>query len=81
MNFVGGIVLLILGDEEESFWMMVYILGIDKYKELMSKDFNRVKLACFQIDCLIQVYLNDLYLFFVRNKYNNIIYIYRISME
>lgn len=65
MNFFSAIILLIMGNEEESFYMVAFLLNRYKFSECLSTDLSRIKVTCYQLDCLVQVYLPDLHIFLV----------------
>ncbi|MDR3549141.1 MAG: hypothetical protein P4M11_12930 [Candidatus Pacebacteria bacterium] len=45
--------------------MVVVLLKKFKFAEFLSTELARIKLACYQLDCLVQLYLPDLHRFLV----------------
>jgi len=45
--------------------MVIVLLKKYKFAECFSSDLARIKLACYQLDCLVQIYLPNLHKFLV----------------
>ena len=61
MNFVAAIIIINLNKEEESFWMMRYIMKEMKYKKLFSHSLESMRLCYYQLECFINTYCPRLY--------------------
>ncbi len=46
--------------------MVVALLKKFKFAEFLSTELTRIKLACYQVDGLVQIYLPELHRFLVR---------------
>ena len=60
MNFIAASLLLILCNEEDTFFMMLQIFRVYKLKDLYHSSFKRLKILCFQLDSFTQAYLPEL---------------------
>ena len=61
MNFIAASLLLILCNEEDTFYMMVQLLLVYKLKDMYLQSFKMMKLLCYQLDSFIQAYLPHMY--------------------
>ena len=60
MNFIAASLLLILCNEEDTFYMMIQLLKKYKLKDMYLNNFNQLKLLCFQLESFVQAYLPHL---------------------
>jgi len=68
LNSVAGVFLYYL-KEEESFWMMLYLMERLKTKEIFKSDFEKVSLLNYQLECFISYYLPSLAQHFVNDYF------------
>ena len=61
MNFIAASLLLILCDEESTFFMLIQLLQKFKLKDIYQDNFNQLKLLCFQLESFIQAYIPTLH--------------------
>lgn len=61
MNFLAGTILLNLQRGEETFWMMMSILGKYGFENILDlRNGGRFQVLCFQLETLMQQYLPEL---------------------
>ena len=53
MNFIAASLLLILCNEEDTFYMMIQLLKKYKLKDMYLNNFNQLKLLCFQLESFV----------------------------
>jgi len=55
LNLIAGVFLLSL-KEEESFWMMIYLLEKLEFKEVLQSNFERVSILNYQLEIYVKNY-------------------------
>lgn len=65
INFLAATLYLIMGDEENTFWVLVHLLQKEDYKAVYSPDLKMFNLACYQLESLVKKHLPKLSYFFV----------------
>ncbi|CDW77234.1 tbc domain-containing protein [Stylonychia lemnae] len=60
MNFIVSSLLLILCNEEDTFYMMIQLLQKYKLKDMFLNNFDQLRLLCFQLEQFIKAYLPKL---------------------
>ena len=64
LNSIAGVFLFYL-KEEESFWILVYLMERLKIKDILKSDFEKVSLLNYQLECFVDHYLPNLSQYFV----------------
>lgn len=61
MNYIAGLLVQVVDNEEDCFWLMNSMMLRYKLKKLLKPGLSRLKLMCFQLDCLLQNYLPEVH--------------------
>ena len=65
LNSIAGVFLFYL-KEEESFWMMLYLLEKIRTKDIFKSDFERVSILNYQLEMFVNNYLPEISQHFVK---------------
>jgi len=68
LNSIAGVFLFHL-KEEESFWMIIYMLEKLKLKDIFKDDFYKVHMLNYQLQVFVQYYLPEIANFFVKKVF------------
>ncbi len=70
MNYVVSFIIQLLNDEEEIFYFLISLINNTNYGELFLNDFSKLKKYFYFFERLLQIYLPELYLFFINSNIN-----------
>jgi ecotropic viral integration site 5 protein len=68
INFLAAVVYLNMYSEEDTFWMMTYILKECHYEDLFAPGMEKFQLCCYQLDTLVKQNLPKLAYHFVKDS-------------
>ena len=57
MNYIAGLLVQVVDNEEDCFWLFISLMRTHKLKKLLMPGLASLQLCCFQLDCLLQHYL------------------------
>ena len=70
MNYVVSFIIHLMNDEEEIFYFFISLINNTNYGELFLNDFSKLKKYFYFFERLLQIYLPELYLYFINSNIN-----------
>ena len=70
MNYVASFLISFINDEEEIFYLFISLIYNTNYGELFLNDFEKLKKYFYFFERLLQIYLPELYLYFMNSNIN-----------